>query len=402
MAADTINHLLQKLLLGKGRSSRLVVSLSALGTGLMLLLLSVLLWWNFNELLHGTRNDDSLGSSFLTVSKRVTAENMGQPQKTIFSAQEFAALQAAPEVQAAGAVLAVKPRVWLTMDIGPKAFSTILVLEAVPEAFMDKRSADWGWSAGQVQVPIILSSSFLSLYNYAFAPSQGLPQLSEETIKALPFKMEVGLSQSNTIFIGHVVGFSDRITSVLAPEAFVKWLNSQSNAPANIPLSRVILKVKDPSKNAFIQYIGQHGYTTNSEQLRLGKLRQIVEVIAATVGILALLLLGVSCILFILFIELTIAKAIPSIHRLLEQGYSPSQLSRFLQGKFLPMLALVAGGCILLCMLLQYLAKILAKDQQLNVPSLPGWPVWLVAIAAIALLMIVMQRAISKAISKVD
>ena len=402
MMALNTNQLLQKLLLKNGKRSRLLVALSALGIGLTLLLLSVLLWWNFNELLHGTRNDDSLGSSFLTISKKVTAENMGQPQMTVFTPQEFNALQLAPEVQSAGAVLAVKPKVWLTMDLGSDAFSTILVLEAVPENFMDKHPPDWGWNAGGVQVPIILSSSFLSLYNYAFAPSQGLPQLSEETIKALPFKMEIELPQGKQIFIGHVVGFSDRITSVLAPETFVKWLNAQMNDRIPTPLSRIILKVKDPSKSAFINYLESRGYTTNSEQLRLGKLRAIVEVIAASVGVLALLLLGVSCILFILFIELTIAKAVPSIHRLLEQGYSPWQLSGFLQKKFLPMLLIAGGASVLLCLMLQIIAKNAAKNQQLNLPVLPGWPVWLVAILAISLLLIVMRQAISKAISRLD
>lgn len=401
MALST-NVLLNKLLLKSGKRSRLVVALSALGIGLTLLLIAVLLWWNFNELLHGTRNDDSLGSTFLTVSKNMTKENMGRPEQTVFSPQEFAALQSAPEVQSAGPVLTVKPKVYLTMELGQNGFSTILVLDAVPDAFMDRHPEGWGWTAGQLQVPIILSSSFLNLYNYAFAPSQGLPQLSEETIKSLPFKMEVGLPQGKTVFVGHVVGFSDRITSVLAPESFVKWLNAQTPDGAQTPLSRVILKIKDPSKSAFTNYLSQHGYTTNTEQLRNGKLRTIVEVVAGSVGLLALLLLGVSCILFILFIELTIAKAIPSIHRLLEQGYSPRRLSKFLQRKFIPMLTVVGAASALFCLALQFWAKSLAQQQQLNLAPVPGWPVWAVAIVAIGLLLIVMNNAIGKAISRIS
>ena len=49
-----------------------------------------MIWWNFQELLYGKTDNDSLGSSFLTISKKVTADNMSKPELTVFSPQEIA------------------------------------------------------------------------------------------------------------------------------------------------------------------------------------------------------------------------------------------------------------------------------------------------------------------------
>src|ERR1700739_2997531 len=95
--------LLRKLLLNGRGSSRLWAALAALCVGTTLLLLSVMIWWNFQELLHG-KNDknDSLGSTFLTISKKVTDENMGHPEQTVFSQTEIDEIRNAPQVQDVG------------------------------------------------------------------------------------------------------------------------------------------------------------------------------------------------------------------------------------------------------------------------------------------------------------
>lgn len=394
--------LLNKLLFRRQKAARLWTALTALCIGMTLLLVSVLIWWNFNELLHGRQDGDSLGSTFLTVSKRVSNEKMGNPALTVFAPTEIDALKKVRAVEDVGDLLAVKEKVNMKMQLSNElGFSTILFLEAVPDHFMDKLPPDWRWQAGNVQVPIILSAEFLSIYNYVFAPSQGLPQLSEESIKALPFKIEVGPDGRQETYIAHIAGFSDRITSVLVPESFARYVNSHSGVTAAPPPSRLVVKVKDPSDAAFNRFLKEHDYVTNSEQLRWSKLRAVVQAVAGATGVLALLLMGVSVLVFILFIELTIARAQQSVQLLLELGYSPSVLGRHLYRRFLPLLFIAIGIAVILACAAQVLAAYYGRTQMLLLSYTPGWPVWVAVGLCILILLYQVKRAVHKALQQV-
>ena len=394
--------ILNKLLFSRTGHSRLWTALIALCIGTALLLIAVLIWWNFNQLLHGRQSGDNLSSSFLTVSKRVSNEKMGNAALTVFSPAEIEALKKVPQVQDVGHLLAVKDRVNMRMQLSPGlGFSTIMFLEAVPDAFMDKLPPDWNWKEGQAQLPIILSAEFLSLYNYVFAPSQGLPQLSEESIRALPFQIALGTDGHEEVYLAHIAGFSDRITSVLVPETFAQYANKRSGMSVAPPPSRLVVKVEDPSAKEFNEFLQTHDYVTNSEQLRWSKLRAIVQIVAGATGFLALLLMGISVLVFTLFIELTIARAKQSVQLLIELGYSPARLSAFLYRRFLPLLA----GCFLVAIILTVLAQVGAayagRSTGLSLSFVPGWPVWAVAALSMTLLFLQVKRAVRKALVNV-
>jgi hypothetical protein len=373
-------------------------SLAAITTGFALLLVAVLIWWNFQQILDGKASDDSLGSTFLTVSKRVTNANMGRPEQTVFSQTEIGALRKAPEVEDLGIVQAVKPKAFMSITIAQGAgMSTIMVLESVPDRFMDVKAGNWSWKPGSPDVPIILSSSFLSLYNYAFAPSQGLPQLSEESIRMIPLKLEIGDEATGQRFSAHIVGFSDRITSVLVPESYVNAMNSASGES---PASRIILKVKDPSSSEFAAFLETRGYVTNSEMLRWSRMRAVVQSVALVTGLFAIVLLGISVLVFVLFIELTIARAKDSVSLLQQLGYSPDMLRRFLMKRFMPLMAGAVLIAVILASLVQGLARIKATGAGLHLAFLPGWPFWACVVMVVVLLAVQLQRAVKAALAK--
>ncbi len=364
--------------------------------GLSLLLAAVLLWWNFSELLQGRASKDDLGSTFLTVSRRVTNEAMGNPGLTVFSGADIEALAHAPQVEDVGVVQSLRPRAYMSMQLGPGAgFSTVMILEAVPDRFMDRRPDGWDWQPGTRHVPVILSSSFLSLYNYAFAPSQGLPQLSEESIKALPFRLTISEGAGETDYVAQVAGFSDRITSVLVPESFIQSANAGKSATS---VSRLVLKVADPSATAFSNYLSARGYVANSEMLRWSRLRTIVQVVASVTGVFALLLLGISLLVFTLFVELTIARAQASVQLLQEIGYSPDSLRRFLLAKFSPLLGACVFSALAVVILIQIGGRLWGESSGLMLALLPGWPVWTAAALAAAAIVFQLRAAIAKAL----
>jgi len=391
--------ILRKLLLGGSHTVRLASALLSLCIGTTLLLLSVMIWWNFQELLSGRGDNDSLGSTFLTISKRVTNEKMGKTQLTLFSDNDIKAIKAAPQVQDVGVLIANRFPVYATMN-DSLGFSTEMFLEAAPDRFIDKKPEDWYWQPGS-SVPVILSSDFLNMYNYSFALSQGLPQLSEASVQAVSFNLKVGVGTMAQTYKARVVGFSDRITSVLVPDSFIVF-NNRVFAPGAMTLpSRLIVKAKDPSDKAFVEYLSKNDYVTNNEQLRWSKLRSVVEVVSGATGILAILLMAVGALVFILFIELTIAKAQHSITLLLQIGYGPDFLSRFMMKRFFPLLIITALLSMCVAVGAQYYASVWIKTMHLSLPSLPGWPVWAALVVSTVILLGLVASSIIRSIKKV-
>lgn len=400
MSSNTQKHILRKLLLRTQNRSRLWAALAALCIGTTLLLASVLIWWNFNELLYGKNQNDSLGSTYLIIGKKVTQQNMGIPGATLFAPQEIDELKTAPQVQDVGTIGTNHFPVYATLG-GELAFATDMPLECVPDKFIDNLPADWQWEPGKPTIPIIVSSQFLDIYNYVFAPSQGLPQLSESSVKLISLNLTIGSAPNTEKFTAHVVGFSGRIGSVLVPKSFIDYGNNKYSGPeASGAVSQLILKTGDPSDTRFAEYLKQHNYNTNTENLRWSKIRSIVEVVTSATGILALLLMGIGTLVFILFIELTIARAQQSLTLLLQIGYGPKFVSRFMINRFLPMVL----GTVIVAMILavagQAFVATAAAAQGLALPYLPGWPIWAALLISTLILVLLVSRSISTAIKK--
>ena len=393
-------NMLKKLLMRTQHSSRLWAALIALCIGTTLLLLSVMIWWNFSELLYGNKQNDTLGSTFLIIGKRVTQQNMGIANATVFQQTDIDSLKSAPQVQEVGVITSNHFPVYAIMG-GKLPLATDLPLESVPDRFIDKLPEDWKWQPGSRDLPIIVSSQFLDIYNYVFAPSQGLPQLSEASVKSIALNLKVGEGEKAEVFSAHVVGFSDRIGSVLAPQSFIDYGNKvhAKSGLATAP-SQLILKAKDPSDVKFGNYLQQHDYATNSQNLRWSKIRAIVEVVTSATGVLALLLMGIGTLVFILFIELTIARAQHSLTLLLQVGYGPKYLSGFMIRRFLPMVLGTVIVSMIITIVGQAIASTLVKAQGLVLPMLPGWPVWAALLVSTSILVLLVTRSISGAIRK--
>lgn len=165
--------------------------------------------------------------------------------------------------------------------------------------------------------------------------------------------------------------------------------------------SRLIVKVNDPSNKQFVHYLEQHDYTTNAEQLRFNKLRAVVEVIAASTGILALLLMGISILVFTLFIELTVARAQHSLELLLQIGYNPSYLRKFMMSKFLPLMLAAVFVAAMVAIVVQFLASVFIVRMNLTLHQFPSWEVWAVAILTIVVLVLQVRQAVKRAVDKI-
>jgi hypothetical protein len=384
--------ILKKLLLQHSGRYRFAFAWPSLWAGISLLLLSVTAWLNFREILHGKSSKDSLGSTFVTISKSVAPGNAARSQG--FTPEEIQSLLQTPQVQDAGALTpATFPA---TISIGGSfGFSTLLPLEAVPGHFIDADTDDWRWEEGMLEVPIILSSELLNQYNYVFAPSQGLPLLTEDAVKALAFRLEIGAVREP--YTVRIVGLSDRITSVLVPESFIRYGNTHHGSSREEQPSRLILKATDPSDQAFVQYLEARHYQVNAEQLRWNKLRAALQFISLAGGLFAIALTGISAMVFLLFIELTLVRAREDLQLLLQLGYSPGYLRRFVARRFVPLLLSAVFLAIAAVALAQVFFCSNMQQHGLETGRLPGWPVWALATVCLTLLLWLARRTIRKA-----
>jgi ABC-type multidrug transport system permease subunit len=217
---------------------------------------------------------------------------------------------------------------------------------------------------------------------------------------ALGFTLTMGEGANQIDYHAEVKGFSDRISSVLAPQTFIDYGNKKFGANSAASISRVILKVADPSQKSFTSFLEKNNYTTNAEQLRYSKMRSIVEIISGATGILALLLMAIGALVFILFIELTMAQAQASVKLLLQIGYSPLKLSRFLVMKYIPIMLSALLVSIIYAVGLQFWAAHKISSLQLHIATFPSIYVWLAAGISALILLWQISISIRKAINQ--
>ena len=84
-------------------------------------------------------------------------------------------------------------------------------------------------------MPIIIPRNYLGLYNSAFAQSQGLPLLSEATMSSLPLQLDLSGAGEEVQLRGRIVGFSNRLNTLLVPLPFLEAMNERLAPGAEAP-----------------------------------------------------------------------------------------------------------------------------------------------------------------------
>lgn len=370
----------------------------ALCIGLLLLFTAALAWFDFRSILSGKGKEDTM-AAYIVVGKKVTNESMMRnPEENLFSQPEISALQQLKGVNEVGPLVSNNYPVSASLG-GNLQFYTEMFLGAVEDKYLDVLPEDWSWQPGQPSLPIIMSNDFLNLYNYGFALSQGLPQLSQTSIKALPFEISIARGQEK--YRAQIVGFTDRISSVLVPRNFMDEMNKKyGSGPVSKP-SRLVIKVQDPSDKTFIDFLKAKSYTTNEEQLRWNRIRTVVQAIVTSVGGIALIVVGMAILSFILFIEITVQRAAEHIRLMKQLGYAPRSLRKILNRFFLPWIS----SAVLVASLIAFGTHIFMvqwlRTMELQLQLSDAWIVAVLTILMLLLLLLLLRRSASSILRKI-
>ena len=294
--------------------------------GLGLLLLSFQLYQDVGGIRQGQSNVVLLQKKVGAVGSLLGA--LGA-DPTFFSQEEIADLSKQPFVRSVSPVLSNQFRV--TGELPQLDLYTYLFLQAVPSEYLDISPPEFVWQPGQREVPLILSKEFLSLYNLAAAPAMGTPAIPQEMAGSLPFQMTLsgnGLSQTYSC---RIVGFSQRLNTLLVPHAFLEYANATFGAKPK-PSKQLVAFVENPSGQPFLDYLQQQNWETGRATLdRVGGLAAVLMPILGCVGAFVALL---ALLIYALNFRLLVAQASGDIRLLLQLGYKQSQIVQVLQKRF--------------------------------------------------------------------
>ena len=291
--------------------------------GLFLWLSALQLYFDLQRLIKG----DSSTEQFVLINKKINLFNTLGVRST-FTDEEIDNLKNQKFIEEVGVFISNQFKVSASSQM--LGFYTELFFESVPDEFIDVSNSHWHWSLGDNEIPVILSRDYLALYNFGFAPSQGLPQFTPNTISKISLNVNISGNGLRKTLQGRIIGFSDRINSILVPQSFMTWANENFGETQNPQSSRVILRTNNPYSSELSDFLEQNKYEVSSGRLIGGQLTTLLQNIISMVAAIGIIIVLLSVLIFILNFQLIISQSKEDIRLLLQLGYKTKQISEVL------------------------------------------------------------------------
>ena len=217
--------------------------------GLTIVLLSIQLYLDVRPIFDG--KDSILKKDYFVVTKNVSIINslIGHSG---FSAEDIARLESQSFVGRVGSFTSSQFEVYGDISAAGMSFGADLFFEAIPTEFIDIRSDKWHFDPQKRFIPIIVPQNYLDLYNFGFATSRKMPSISSGTVQMVRFDLNIAGNGTVEKFEGGIVGFSNRINTILVPEEFMTWANSRFAPDKRVLPARLIVEISnitDPSNS---------------------------------------------------------------------------------------------------------------------------------------------------------
>ena len=194
-----------------------------------------------------------------------------------------------------------------------------------------------------------------------------------------------------------MVGFSDRISSVLVPKKFLDFANKKLSGKSETKVTMLMLKVKDSSSNQLRKFLSQNDFEVSGELPLLDNARLILKITIQVLLTFGILLLLISGALNIAQYKLIVLENKERLRMLILLGYSPSSIIKSLLSSMSLILNLVLIiGCMTFWLLFTYFHKVI-KNLKLGSPEI-SLSTFLVMIGVIILFQITVGLSIKKQI----
>lgn len=274
--------------------------------------------------------DSFIRKDYLVITRQVTGIGSLLGDVAKFDPDDVEDLKKQEWVTSVGSFTSSDYSVYATVDLpGSRTFGTELFFESVPDKFIDVDSRSWQFDENSDEVPVIVSKDYLALYNFGFAPAQGLPQISEAMIGMVPLQFVFSGNGETYRMRGRIVGFSNRINSILVPQSFMDWSNSMFSENKESHLSsRLVVEVNTPGDTRIDEYMQRCGYEVSGDKMNSSKATYFLTVIIGIVVVVGIIISALSFFVLMLSIYLLLQKNEKKIHTLMLIGYSPQEVAR--------------------------------------------------------------------------
>ena len=236
---------------------------------------------------------------------------------------------------------------------GAGTMRTQFFFEAIPSAFIDV-DPTWTFDPARPQVPIIMSRDYLSLYNFGYASTHGMPQISEGNATSVPMTFQFSGNGRSEMIPGRIVGFSNRLNTIIVPQEFMDWANARYGQGTRLLPQRLIIEVNRPGDPKIQAYMDAHHYTIAGDKATSGKAYYFLTRIISIVVVVGILISLLSFFVLMLSIYLLLQKNTKKLQDLLMLGYSPSEVSK----PYIKMVLYINASVLVLSVVLMLLARL--------------------------------------------
>ena len=286
--------------------------------GMAVILAGVQVYSDVRPLLSGEQS--LIGNDYMIITRPV--ERVGSSALT-FSAEDIEELRGEEFVIDLGVFASSQYEVNGSIMFNGRRLSTMMFFESVPDNFIDVESKEWRFRPSDREIPIIIPRNYLNLYNFGFSQTQNLPQITEDIIKRVELGIELEGNGRRGVYTGRVVGFSDRLNTILVPMEFMEWANSTYATTVSDEATRLILEVENPGAPEVIEYLSEKGYVAEDKPSESSKALFLLKVSIAVIVFIGLLFSLLSIAILTLSIYLLLQKNIDKLKTLVFIGYTP-------------------------------------------------------------------------------
>ncbi len=321
--------------------------------GSLIVLLTIQLYCDLSPLF--SQGESFMRSDYLILSKEVTTVGNLFGKSHTFTPQEIQEVKDQSFARRVGEFTTAQFEIYAALNLpdANQRISSDIFFESVPDHYIDLSSERWHYDAEKRVIPIIIPRNYLNLYNFGFSQSRGLPKLSEGAISMINLEITIRGAMELERFNGNIIGFSDRINTILVPQSFMDWANPKFAGHKPNPPARLILEVDNPANEAIATFFTQKRYTTEDDKLDAGKITHLLRLVIYGVLAIGLFISLLSLYILMLSIFLLLEKSSRKIQNLLLIGYSPAQVSRPYHTLTIAINALILSASLLLVALLR-------------------------------------------------
>jgi hypothetical protein len=354
--------------------------------GLFVLLFALQVYLDVQTLTKGAQDNN-----FLVINKSF---EQNYSSELSFSAEELEEMRQQPFFNAVDPFESNTYKVAMSSE--RLRFRTLLFFQSLPVSYLDVDTALFQWKKGE-PLPIVLSSDYLALYNFGFAPSQGLPKFSAKTISLVDFYVTIAGNGSSERFEAYVAGFTPNVNSILVPPSFMEYANSLygDEAQAKDP-TQLIASTDNPYNVHLEKFLEEKGYELSKGGLIGGELKSSLNLLVFLLVAIGLTIVSLALLVFILNFQVLIAQSSQDIRLLLQLGYPTKDIAATLSNQLLKRFAVVVLATFALLIPIKYTLTSSLAEQGYQLSYFPHWLVWLVGIVLCALFVAINYNSIQK------